>query len=676
MRKLNRKNWLEIGAITVIFVIAAILVYKTTILTRMMLPRTATQVKAEKGMFYMLSDGDCLKQSFQYPLDELLSAGISISLDEDVLEEMTKKDKYRDLGTLHLSVIDTKDAVLMSEDYPVYALADEQNLVASFLGTQRGYQGAELTIVLNAENINPDIELAIAYTSRQIEHTKLLVNGERKHFTLNIQTADRQFLYWKQWAVFGAAIIYLLLIGTYLSLAVKKQKPEKVFLFVGAMLAMLYLLLLPPLTVPDEEIHFKQAYSYVNQLFGQNSPKEEILVMDKEDFQALQMFETTPSLPEYDTIKTEILKSGREKGTVEIPHSDTRAPFVTYLPGVIGIFFGRVLGLNGLLVIYLGRIGSILCYLFMMYWFIRTIPYAKSAAFVMAVLPMTIQQCCSYSYDSVVIETAFLYIAVLFRLIYEKGKISRPQILLYAVFMIVLSICKGGSYMPLCLLTLLIPEERFGEKKKKWIFTGCMAFLAVVSFLGGTLKSVLFVVSPTAEQAQGVYLAGETYGTSGLLSNPMEFILLSVRTLFLSGDGFLETMFGMQLGWLDITISRIVIYGMMLLIFLAVLKIEDEKERFMPQVTTVHKLSYLTVILFSVGMIFVTMFISWTPRESKEIFGIQGRYFLPLLPLSVMLFYSKYITIQKEIGRKIIFAVVCLQCVAIYGILMSLERIL
>ena len=230
--------------------------------------------------------------------------------------------------------------------------------------------------------------------------------------------------------------------------------------------------------------------------------------------------------------------------------------------------------------------------------------------------------------------------------------------------------------MPLCLLTLLIPEERFGEKKKKWIFTGCMAFLAVVSFLGGTLKSVLFVVSPTAEQAQGAYLAGETYGTSGLLSNPMEFILLSVRTLFLSGDGFLETMFGMQLGWLDITISRIVIYGMMLLIFLAVLKIEDEKERFMPQVTTVHKLSYLTVILFSVGMIFVTMFISWTPRESKEIFGIQGRYFLPLLPLSVMLFYSKYLTIQKEIGRKIIFTVVCLQCVAIYGILMSLERIL
>ena len=91
-----------------------------------------------------------------------------------------------------------------------------------------------------------------------------------------------------------------------------------------------------------------------------------------------------------------------------------------------------------------------------------------------------------------------------------------------------------------------------------------------------------------------------------------------------------------------------------------------------------HTLVYpvLFVILCSVGMVFVSMFISWTPRESVEIFGIQGRYFLPLLPLAILLLSSRKITIQKDIGRKIMFAAVSLQCVAIYGILMSLERIL
>lgn len=230
--------------------------------------------------------------------------------------------------------------------------------------------------------------------------------------------------------------------------------------------------------------------------------------------------------------------------------------------------------------------------------------------------------------------------------------------------------------MPLCLLTLLIPADRLSGKKKKKIFVGSMALVSVVSFLMGTLSSVLFVVNPTAEQTADAYLAGENFGVAGLLSDPMEFIFLSVRTLFLSGDSFLENMFGMQLGWLDIQVSRIVTYGMVFLIFLAVLQIEDEKSRMVPDVTKWQKLSCLAVALLSVAMVFVSMFISWTPKESKEIFGIQGRYFLPLLPLSVILLYNRVITIKKDPGRKIMFAAVCLQCVAIYGILMSLERVL
>ena len=676
MHRLNRKNWLEIGVMTVIFAIAAILVYKTTILTRMTLPRTATQAQAEKGKEYLLKDGDRIEQKFVYPSDELLSAGIQVSLDEDVLKDLTKEDKRRDLGTLHLSVSDAAGAVLTSAEYPVYALADEQNLVASFPETRTGFQDQELVISLEAEGITPDVELAVGYTEKEISHASLSINGEPMDIMFNIQTADRQFSYWKQWGAFGAVIVYLLLLLSYLSLAVFRLKPEKAFLVSGAALAVLYLLLLPPLSVPDEEIHLKQAYSYTNRILGEEGVEEGKLRMEKEDFHALQMFETTPSLPEYDKIKEEIMKTGREEGAVEIPHSDTRAPFLTYLPGVAGILFGRILGCNGLLVIYLGRICSILCYLAAMYWFIRILPYGKPAGFILAMLPMTIQQCCSYSYDSVVIEAAFLYLAVLFRLIYQKDPIKKTQIAAYVIFMILLSVCKGGTYMPLCLLTLLIPWDRFGSKKKKWIFTGVMASAAIAAFMGSTLRSVLFVVSPTEEQAAGAYLAGETYGTAGLLENPMEFITLSVRTLFLSGDGLIETMFGMQLGWLDIYVSRIVIYGLLLLLILSALKVEDGNCRFAPEVAFSHKMLYLVVTLLSAAMIFVSMFISWTPRESKEIFGIQGRYFLPLLPIAILLFYNKTITIKKDMGRKFMFAAVCLQCVAIYGILMSLERVL
>ena len=294
----------------------------------------------------------------------------------------------------------------------------------------------------------------------------------------------------------------------------------------------------------------------------------------------------------------------------------------------------------------------------------------------MAVLPMTIQQCCSYSYDSIVIEAAFLYLAVLFGLLYQKQPIQRWQIVLYVIFMIMLSVSKGGTYMSLCLLTMMIPISRFKDKKQKWIFVGCMAAVAVIAFLSSTLSYVLYVASPTAEQAADSYLAGEAYGAAGLLQNPWTFICLTTRTLFLSGDGFLETMLGMQLGWLNVFVSRIVIYGLLLMMILSVLPVEDGREHSEITVTTGQKIFYLVAAALSVGMVFASMFMSWTPRDSTAIAGIQGRYFLPLLPALLLLFRSKNVVLKKDISVKLMYLAVSMQCIAIYGILMSLERVL
>ncbi len=676
MRRLNRKHWIEIGAMTVIFFIAAFLVYKTTILTRMVLPRTKTQVEADDGQFYRLLDGDHIEQTFRYPIDKLLSAGTMIALDEDTLGNLVSNEKDLDLGVLHLEIRNPEGASVMRADYDVYALNDEQNLVASLPGAQEGWAGTDLTLVLDAENIRPEVGLSIGYTTKNVKNTSLTINGEVQDFVFNIQTADHQFLYWKYWAVFGAGMIYLLLLGTYVGLAVFRFKLERMFLFTGSILAVLYLLLLPPLSVPDEEVHLKEAYYYSNQILGKGQEETDKIRMDREDYDALQMFQTTPSLSEYDILKEEISKSGRTEGTKMIKRSDTQAPAVTYIPGILGISLGRMLGLNGLLVFYMGRICSILCYLLTMYWFIRWMPAAKPAAFIIAILPMTLQQCCSYSYDAVVIEFAFLYLAILFGLIYQEQKIKRWQIAWYVVFMVLLSICKGGTYMPLCLLTMLIPASRFSGKKKKWMFVGGMAAVAVTAFLTSTLSYVLYVASPTAEQAADSYLAGNAYGAAGILSEPQTFLYMSVRTLLLSGDGFLETMLGMQLGWLNIFVSRIVIYGLFLLLILSVIRVEGRRDGAQLDVAISQKIAFVIVFALMGAMVFASMFMSWTPKGSSVIAGIQGRYFLPGLPLVLLLFSSKNIALKKEIGRKLGFLAVCLQCLAIYGILASLERVL
>ena len=156
MHRLSRKNQIELAVMTVIFVIAAVLVYRTTILTRMVLPRTVTQVEADAGCDYKVMSGDHIEQQFFYSSDELLSVGTTISLNEDVVGNLVSNEKNTDLGVLHLDVLDESGASVMNADYAVYALDDGQNLFASLPGMQTGFANSHFTLVIDAENINEE----------------------------------------------------------------------------------------------------------------------------------------------------------------------------------------------------------------------------------------------------------------------------------------------------------------------------------------------------------------------------------------------------------------------------------------------------------------------------------------------------------------------------------------
>lgn len=679
MGKLTRKNWIELAVMTVIFVVAAVLVYKTTIVTRMVMPRIHSQIKAETGLFYTISDGDRIEQSFVYDTDVLLSAGMQVAIDEDVLKSKISREEKNhpeDYGTLHLEVLDASGSSRMQADYEVRILDDGQNLLASFLTEESGWKNEKLTVILEAENVDEELGIAVGYTTKAVEGAKLVINGEKCDYAVNIQTASHQFLYWKQWALFGAAMIYLLLLGTYLGFAVFRAKPETVFLFAGGILAVLYLLLIPPLAVPDEEDHIVEAYYYSNILMGRENAQNDNTLLDAEEARAMKIFQATPSLSEYDDLRTELFRTERKEGVSEAGRFFNYSPAITYLPGILSLTLGRLLGLNGVLVLYLGRLCYIGWYLFMMYWFIRLMPFGKAAAFTIAILPMTIQQCCSYSYDAVVIAVAFIYLAILFQLLYKEQPIQKWQIVVYTLCIFILSMAKGGTYLSLCLLTLLIPVSRFTGKKRKWQFVICEGTLSLVTFIWNTMSYVLFVAAPTAEQAAGTYLGAEARGAAGLLADPMGFLTLALRTFFRSGDGFVETMLGMQLGWLNIEVSRFVVYGMLLLMIIAVLQIENVDGQKNIIVTNGQKGFYFFASAVSVGIVMASMFMSWTPKDAVGIEGVQGRYFLPLLPILLLLFRTQNVVVKKDMSRKLMYIAVCLQCLAIYGILMSLERIL
>ena len=66
------------------------------------------------------------------------------------------------------------------------------------------------------------------------------------------------------------------------------------------------------------------------------------------------------------------------------------------------------------------------------------------------------------------------------------------------------------------------------------------------------------------------------------------------------------------------------------------------------------------IVLCVIALSFVTA-LNWTPINYTTIFGLQGRYWLPVLPLVLALVHhNRTFAVQKPAERKAVFAMLCL----------------
>ena len=88
---------------------------------------------------------------------------------------------------------------------------------------------------------------------------------------------------------------------------------------------------------------------------------------------------------------------------------------------------------------------------------------------------------------------------------------------------------------------------------------------------------------------------------------------------------------------------------------------DDESARLAPRTRVWTGLIALCVV----GLTFFAA-LSWTPINYTTIFGVQGRYWLPVLPLALVLVHSnKNFCTRRSLGRGAVFAVACLTSLVI-----------
>ncbi|AFH59671.1 DUF2142 domain-containing protein [Paenibacillus caseinilyticus] len=418
----------------------------------------------------------------------------------------------------------------------------------------------------------------------------------------------------------------------------------KLFLLFG----LLYVFIVPPFQMADEDSHFKKAYLVSTLNFfpemsggqiGNYLPKA---ILDFEQKHRYMIGKTDQKFDYTDFQNNSIPVD--YSNVVFSQFSTTKTHPILYLPQAIFMFLTRavvkiiMLGNSDLLTpavyLYAGRIGNLLFFMWIGRLAIKTIPFYKNLVLMLCIMPMTFSLASSLSYDSMVIGVSLFVTALLLKYVIskEEGLLSRNHILVLCLLSVLLIELKQ-VYYPILLLFLVIPNNRFKSIKSK-----LFSFAAII--LSGIMSHILWVLVSKAGLG-----APETSGVGAqvnfIINNPLEYIMILLRTLSELRFFYLNSFVG-NLGWLDTNFPVIFILGYLLI--LLILSFTDVNR----QITLGVKVKLVGIVIFIICFLLVetSLYVTWTSLPQiggighRVVSGVQGRYFIPFVLIILMLFYS------------------------------------
>lgn len=197
---------------------------------------------------------------------------------------------------------------------------------------------------------------------------------------------------------------------------------------------------------------------------------------------------------------------------------------------------------------YLGRISNSLLYIVLVAGAFRVIPFAKNVIVCVALLPMTLHLAASYSYDSGIIGLAILLAALLLKSLYENVPFTKVELISIGACLIAIAPCKL-IYIPIILLFLLIPGNKFGRLRNKVIVFVILVSFAIAAVMIFRLAGVVSLATSSNSVDYRGMESGTFYSLNDLLADPIGTFLLFARTTFINMGFYLHSMIGGSLGW-------------------------------------------------------------------------------------------------------------------------------
>lgn len=449
------------------------------------------------------------------------------------------------------------------------------------------------------------------------------------------------------------------------------------FFIISLLVGFGYLYVFQGISAPDEISHYIGSYKISSIIMGEKAVVDDGHVIVREEDYFLEDLEDMAQLKEGGDYIPRIL--GRELENEDLyiiknweklyPRSENlrvsrqspvRTTPLIYIPQALGITLARILDMNSIGLIFMGKVFNLIAYALIMAAAIYLLPFGKNILFAVALLPMSMHLAASMSYDTMIIALVSLFMAKVFSLAYKKEEAGSGDILFLSLLVAIFSPCKM-IYSTLILSYMIIPDQKFKNKKMKYAGFALILFsLAMAMFLvnAATIESYARAGSNELEWAQA---AG--YTVKELIKRPVFTINMVYHTILRQGGYYHMTMIG---AYLSNTIEVLDIpYPLVQAFSFGLLLLALRGEEGGNPMKRNEKL-WIALLIFSVFIgALLSMFIAWTPRNADTILGVQGRYFLPILMPALFLADTPYLIRKIKNIDAVIFVFVCFNAYAL-----------
>ena len=321
----------------------------------------------------------------------------------------------------------------------------------------------------------------------------------------------------------------------------------------------------------------------------------------------------------------------------------------SYLPQVIGISIFKIFTKNVMLLIASGRIFSLITYSLLMYFSIKIIPTKKIYLFFIGLLPIAIQEACSYAVDGYIFAICTLFISYVLYLRSKSNEYlltKKDKIILFILSAVISS--TKFVYMIVVFSVLLLNKNNFKNKKSRLLFLISLILVSVclniLSFVyAGVYKTELRPIVNTSEQ------------TKYILENPFRYLFICFRSTNYWIEAIVGNIFGTSLGLLNVSVGSLYKF-LSIVLFAIILVLDKDKVEYKEvKINNYVKIVFSIISIVVIGLVYTSEYVKWTGVRSNVIEGIQGRYFLPIFALIPFIFDSEKIKIKNGLDWKYIY---------------------